>query len=417
MPNYIETEILQYVPLNYQYPEVQTIALFARDICISGNEDAEILMFFNGGPGFSCIRDWRNTDWVIEALKTYRVVLMDQRGTGRSQIIDLATINAHSSSKLLSDYLTHFRADNIVRDAEFLRQKVFKREKITVLGQSFGGFVVLTYLSIAPHSLNHALITAGIAPLTCTSVNEIYDALVENLSLRNERFYQKFPKDRNIVQAIVAALRLNTITIGDEILTLDRFLSLGWYLGQEDGFSTVHNLLDEAFCDRNMTTLSWRFIKNVLQATSFWEINPLYSVLHEACYCNGFGSHWAADYTMQKIDVFSPQQKIPYFSGEVVKRQMFQDYIGLKKFSEAVDFLAKKEDWPMLYNIDILKNNSVPIGVLLMTDDFYVNYNLAQKALKKINNIRLWSHDAWQHDALRKHGTEVIQKLLQLIKN
>ena len=39
-----------------------------------------------------------------------------------------------------ADYLTHFRADSIVRDAEAIRLNLGV-EKWSILGQSFGGFV------------------------------------------------------------------------------------------------------------------------------------------------------------------------------------------------------------------------------------------------------------------------------------
>ena len=62
-----------------------------------------------------------------------------------------------------ADYLTHFRADSIVRDAEAIRLKLGVK-KWSILGQSFGGFCALTYLSFYPESLNAAFITGGIPP-------------------------------------------------------------------------------------------------------------------------------------------------------------------------------------------------------------------------------------------------------------
>lgn len=417
MKNYIETEVLQRVPLNYQLLTGDSISLFARDIYIEGNEQAELLFFFNGGPGLSCIRDWRNSAWVLEALEKYRVILLDQRGTGRSQPIDLMMLDQFSSTENLCDYLVHFRADNIIRDAEFLRQHFFKRDKISILGQSFGGFVVLSYLSFFPDSLNQAFITAGIAPLTCSSVTEVYQALAKNLVLRNEKFYQQYPKDKMKVQKIVNILRNNHIKIGDETLTLERFLDLGWYLGSEGGFETLHHFFDEAFCDEAMTNLSWRFIKKMLDATNFWETDPLYAVLHESIYCNGYASHWAADQVMKSIKAFSTQQTLPYFSGEMVRKNMFKDYNGLKNFFKVSELLAQKTDWSKLYDLSVLQNNTVPLSVLLITDDLYVNYELSQMALKQIKNARIYQNETWQHDAIRKHGKEVMKKLFALVES
>ena len=47
-------------------------------------------------------------------------------------------------------YLAHFRADAIVRDAELVRRQLTGGEPWSVLGQSFGGFCTVTYLSLAP---------------------------------------------------------------------------------------------------------------------------------------------------------------------------------------------------------------------------------------------------------------------------
>ena len=47
------------------------------------------------------------------------------------------------SAEEQAEYLTHFRADSIVRDAELIRHQL-GIERWTVLGQSFGGFCVVT---------------------------------------------------------------------------------------------------------------------------------------------------------------------------------------------------------------------------------------------------------------------------------
>ena len=48
--------------------------------------------------------------------------------------------------------MTHLRADGIVRDAELIRQELGV-ERWSILGQSFGGFCAMTYLSFAPDGL------------------------------------------------------------------------------------------------------------------------------------------------------------------------------------------------------------------------------------------------------------------------
>ena len=51
------------------------------------------------------------------------------------------------------DFLACFRADSIVRDFEHLRKTVFGGRRWVSLGQSYGGFITLTYLGQAPEGL------------------------------------------------------------------------------------------------------------------------------------------------------------------------------------------------------------------------------------------------------------------------
>jgi hypothetical protein len=66
------------------------------------------------------------------------------------------------SAKAQADYLTHFRADAIVLDAELIRRDLAGDAPWSVLGQSFGGFCTVSYLSFAPHGIREAFITGGL---------------------------------------------------------------------------------------------------------------------------------------------------------------------------------------------------------------------------------------------------------------
>ncbi len=81
-------------------------------------------------------------------------VLLDQRGTGRSTPIT-AAITRDRTPRQVADYLSLFRADAIVRDAEVLHAAVIGERRWDTLGQSYGGFVTITYLSQAPDGLDH----------------------------------------------------------------------------------------------------------------------------------------------------------------------------------------------------------------------------------------------------------------------
>ena len=121
----------------------------------AGGREKPFLVYLQGGPGFEAPRPTgspRGPAWLDRALQDFRVLLLDQRGTGRSTPV-------HGTES--AEYLTHFRADSIVRDAELLRAAL-DSPPWSVLGQSFGGLCVFSYLSFAPDGLREAFVTGGV---------------------------------------------------------------------------------------------------------------------------------------------------------------------------------------------------------------------------------------------------------------
>ena len=79
------------------------------------------LVFLQGGPGFEASRPVgvpSSPGWLERALEDFRVLMLDQRGTGRST--PFGPLGGRSPQEQ-AEYLTHFRADSIVRDAELIR--------------------------------------------------------------------------------------------------------------------------------------------------------------------------------------------------------------------------------------------------------------------------------------------------------
>src|SRR4029077_9912699 len=142
------------------------------------------------------------TGWLKRAIQDYRVLLLDQRGTGRSTPV--GSVVPGGSPQEQASYLTHFRADSIVRDAEHIRGELGV-ERWSVLGQSFGGFTSMTYLSIAPEGLREAYITGGLSPIG-RPVDDIYGATYRRLIDKNRRYFDRYPDDRARVDEILRRL-------------------------------------------------------------------------------------------------------------------------------------------------------------------------------------------------------------------
>ena len=75
------------VPLDHDRPGGATIEVFAREVAPSHGSDRPYLLFLQGGPGHEAPRPirWPSAPaWLARALRDYRVIMLDQRGTGRS---------------------------------------------------------------------------------------------------------------------------------------------------------------------------------------------------------------------------------------------------------------------------------------------------------------------------------------------
>ncbi|KOO10036.1 alpha/beta hydrolase, partial [Vibrio xuii] len=118
---------------------------------------------------------------------------------------------SHLSAGEQAEYLSHCRADNIVRDAEFIRQQ-FNVDKWAILGQSFGGFCSLTYLSMFPESLSRSYITGGV-PSISRHPDDVYNATYKRTMEKNQAFFQQFPQAQQMCQKIA-----------DHLLENDEFL-------------------------------------------------------------------------------------------------------------------------------------------------------------------------------------------------
>jgi hypothetical protein len=438
----------------------------------------DMLLFLQGGPGFGAPTPFAALDfskdgssWGSAALDRYRrVVLMDQRGTGKSSPLtkqslekrfpDLFTLDKcnpdaldhedNMDSLLVSnpeefttftdslddatEFVAHFRADSIVRDAELIRKVLMYTPSLAdededdyddtntdsydpslpnpwgcSLGQSFGGFCTMTYLSQIKYPPKISLLTGGIAPMLADSAVDVYTSLWNKVKERNLRYYDIYPGDVAVVKTIVRQLLLAEgknatpkLPSGGN-LTARRFLQLGMMLGgSPSSFATMHELLSSAFLQPlsnkdDTQEFSRRFLKEVDQAQPFDEY-PIYFWLHESIYADGNRNHnrinnkkrprddengnddginiatnWSADSAFEsKIAprISSDASEYDYkatskedsnlpvlFFGEMVFPWMSDDYAELSCLgcTALANALAKKEDWGPLYDADHMR--------------------------------------------------------------
>jgi pimeloyl-ACP methyl ester carboxylesterase len=327
------------------------------------------------------------------------VLLLDQRGTGRSTPVgELAGMSPSEQA----EYLTHFRADSIVRDAELIRKEL-GIDRWTVLGQSFGGFCVVNYLSQGPEGLAAALVTGGLPPLELHP-DDVYRATYQRVAAKTRAHYERYPEDRDRVLEIVGRLEQEDVRLpsGDR-LTLRRFRQLGQLLGMSYGSEQLHYILELPFG-------SPAFLHD-LEAAHTFARNPIYAVIHEACYATGGATRWSAE------RVFPPESRDDptFLTGEHVYPWMFEDYSALRPLAEAAEILAEHE-WPRLYDPQGLAENDVPAAAAIYAEDMYVERAFSEETAASIRGLRPWVTNEYEHDGLRSEGGRVLGRLLDLVQ-
>lgn len=391
------------VPLDHADPERGKLTVFAREVVATDREHDELpwLVYFQGGPGSESPRPEQLVDktWLARALEDFRVLLLDQRGTGRSTPVgDLAGKSAEEQA----EYLTHFRADSIVRDAELIRHQL-GAEPWSVLGQSFGGFCLVNYLSQAPEGLAAAFLTGGLPPLE-RHPDDVYRATYARTAAKNRAYYDRYPEDRDRVRAILERLESEDIRLpsGDR-LTQRRFRQLGNLLGMGPGFERLHFIVELPFG-------SPAFLHDVEGAVTFAR-NPIYAVIHEACYASGVATRWSADRVYP--DEFRDDPTL--LTGEHVYSWMFEEYGALRPLAGAAEILAEHE-WPKLYDVERLQENEVPAAAVIYAEDMYVERTFSEETASSIRGLRPWLTNEYEHDGLRQEGGRVLGRLIDLVQ-
>lgn len=401
-PGLVLSELEFEVPLDHAQPEGGTLIVFAREVVDPAREREDLpwLVFFQGGPGHEAARPFKpgNPTWLERALGDFRVLLLDQRGTGRSAPVGMLP---GMTPEEQAEYLKHFRADAIVRDAELIRGELGV-ERWSVLGQSFGGFCVTTYLSLAPEGLAAAFITGGLPPVD-RHPDEVYRATYERVLAKNRAYYARYPEDRDRVRRIVDRLDGDDVRLpsGDR-LTSRRFRQLGNLLGMSHGAEKLHYCVE-------LPVDSPAFLHDVHGDFSFAR-NPLYAVIHEACYADGCATRWSAERVLP--DEF--RDDVTLFTGEHIFPWMFEDYGALRPLAGAAQILAEFE-WPRLYDGDRLRTNEVPAAAAIYAEDMYVERAFSEQTAAAISGLRPWVTNEYEHDGLRADGTRVLGRLLDLV--
>ena len=463
---YVEDHSIQ-VPLDWTGHEPghgfdgESISLFYRVVCAPEHvhDDLPLLVFLQGGPGGAGPRlnSPSSDGWVEEAIRHFRVILPDQRGTGRSSRVDAHTMariaaahegegaialggglpatgtanGASIAAQAQAAYLKKFLADSIVRDFEHLRRTEFGGKQWVTLGQSYGGFLTLTYLSLFPQGVIASFTTGGI-PHVPADATEVYEHTFPRMARKTAQFYERYPQD--VERVAVVADRLPSageLALADgcwvaqsgcevpllpngDPLTVERLQCLGSDFGMKPSFERVHWILDDAFLagdgSANVDSpLSDEFLDKVMNATSS---RPLYWPLQEFIYANGELDEpicWAGQRVREAHPEFGVGQRPVNFTGEVMFPWMFEQETALHSFKPAMDVLMEETRFGRIYDAEQLARNEVPLQAAVYFDDMYVDSGMQLDTLSRVGNSHYWTTNEFEHDGL--HGSLVFKHL------
>ncbi|OKI28025.1 MULTISPECIES: alpha/beta fold hydrolase [Streptomyces] len=413
------------VPLDHAHPDGESIELYAREAVATGRDPEGLpwLLYLEGGPGFGARRFIGRQAWLGRALAEYRVLLLDQRGTGRSTPVSRQTLPLRGTPAQQAAYLAHFRADAIVRDCEAIRPQLTGGAPWTVLGQSFGGFCATRYLSTAPEGLAAALLTGGLPSLDATA-DEVYRAAYPRIERKNLAHYARYPADVERARRIAAHLAETPVRLPDGYrLTVEAFQSLGILLGTGDGSHQLHYLLEDAFVPTpDGPALSDAFLEGVHAQLSFAG-HPLYALVHEALYAQdpAAPTAWAAERVRAEHPRFDAAKTLAgdeplLFTGETIHPWHFTADPALAPLRETAELLAARTGWEPLYDPARLAANEVPVAAAVYHDDMYVDTEHSLRTARAIRGLRTWVTDEFEHDGVRAGGPRVLDRLLALVR-
>ncbi|SER65437.1 proline iminopeptidase [Propionibacterium cyclohexanicum] len=401
LPGLITRQVRINVPLDHRNPDDERrLEVFARLVSAPDGQDRPYLLFLQGGPGCESPRPSlapQVPGWLARALQDFRLVLLDQRGTGLSSPVSEPIGAAEDQA----EYLSHMRADEIVADCEDLRVHL-GIDQWAVLGQSFGGFTLLHYLSMHPESLLASYFTGGL-PAVGRGCEDIYEACYRALAVKSEQFYRRFPQDRERMRRLLTLADEEAIrTPNGDVVSPSRLRSLGHGLGGSAGAARLHYLLE-----RDPGSRGFRY--DLADALPFGGRNPLYTVIHESSYADGVATRWAAARTLP--DEFRTDPTL--LTGEHVFPEWFDEDSSLRPW-KACAYAIAEQNWPKLYDPDALAQTQVPCAAAIYANDAYVPMEYSLQTAALIPRMRTWVTSEYEHDGSIASGGAVLGRLIAL---
>lgn len=217
------------VPVNYQQAEGDQLAInFAVLPAIDNSDNKAPLMFLAGGPGQSAVELAAMIRRMFnEVRKTHDIILVDQRGTGKSSPLQCEEFDQSEQSpysiipkdfkgediteclEQFSVDLSQFTSENAIRDFDAVRQAL-GHQQIHLYGGSYGTRAALVYQRMFPQSLR-SVVLDSVGPIEVPiglfgqSSARSFNLLVENC-MANSACKTAYPNLAQEYQSLIERL-------------------------------------------------------------------------------------------------------------------------------------------------------------------------------------------------------------------
>ncbi|MEZ5213927.1 MAG: hypothetical protein R2692_03710 [Microbacterium sp.] len=185
-----------------------------------------------------------------------------------------------------------------------------------------------------------------------------------------------------------------------ELVSLSRLRSLGMLLGTNDGWQTLHALLET-----DPRTNAFRY--DLAAALPFSARNPLYYLFHESSYADGFATRWAAD----RVEPQDFRDDQTLLTGEHARRDWLDTVPGLAPWKDAALRVADTE-WPRLYDAAALEASGARGAAAVYVNDVYVPVEFSLETVRLLPGVTPWITSEHEHNGLR--AGDVLPRLIDL---
>lgn len=457
------------VPLRYDQPDHDKLQLVAHVVYAASSgrrsightcwtdalqvdttlRNRPMILYLCGGPGADnppC-RVPKMNHWLLQ--KGYQVLYLDYRGCGASSPVRSTTLKQRGLAddpQKMAQYITHFGQDNIVRDLEAIRLCLssviparghgdMRKDPIkwTILGQSYGGYISLTYLSMHPEGLQEVFITGGLPPCGM-DIQDYFRVEYVDIVAQNKAFYTSYPDAdvlvRHLLRLITEIGPKNIPMSGRGYMSGQKLLTLGRQFGSKVGFSEVYNLLRKIQHDLDtMRTLAETTVDE-FESILHVDERPLYPILLEQTWCSGGSTRWAAESVARQLPGFqylradengvypdpslTPDDQPIYFTANTYCRFHFDTHEELIDLKATVDLLSE-HPWKCPYDFDKLRRNplDVPIFAISFVQDMHLDLGVAGETAKKVGGLHLAIDPGWHQD-IRHKPAAVLDNLFRV---